>query len=238
MTSFGDTISRETLERNLKQVRERIAYAATRNSRQPESVALIAVTKYFPGVNMLTLLHELGIAHIGESRVLDADRKFKELYAAHQKDKKSLDPTALNWHMIGHLQTNKSERAVRVFHTLHSVDSVRSAEAVNTEVNQLASGPRPALLRQILLQINVAREGSKYGLEPTVDDITALLKICSEFQHLNVVGLMTMTPLSDDPSKTYRQPLIELSMGMTQDYAIAVEEGSTMVRVGSALYQE
>jgi hypothetical protein len=258
MNSSGDSISREWVQRNLQRVRERIGGATAKSGRPAESVALIAVTKYFPGIDMITMLQELGVTHIGESRVLDAERKFKELLAANLQNKKNLDPCSVNWHMIGHLQTNKSEKAVRVFNIIHSIDSVRAAEAINTEVNQLASSPQPALLRQIFLQVNIAKDINKYGLEPTVEDVTALLKICSEFERLNVVGLMTMAPFSENPERTsrpifkrlrelfeeanarkaYRQPLSELSMGMTQDYWIGIEEGATMVRIGSALYEE
>ena len=158
--------------------------------------------------------------------------------------------------MIGHLQTNKADKAVRIFHVMHSVDSVRVAETLNAEVNRLSSGPRPAQMRDLLLEVNVARDAKKHGLEPTIEEVTAMLRLCSEFERLTVVGLMAMAPHSDNPEtdarpvfkrlrelleeanarKAYRQPLSELSMGMTQDFPIAIEEGATMVRVGSALF--
>ena len=140
MIRSGDSISRETLTHNLQRVRERIGAAAVKSGRTPDAVALIAVTKYFHAVGVIKALAEMGVRHIGESRVLDAERKFKELLAANLQSKKNFDPYSINWHMIGHLQTNKSEKAVRVYHSIHSIDSVRAAEAVNAEVNQLASG--------------------------------------------------------------------------------------------------
>lgn len=256
MKPSGDAISPESIARNLQRIRANIGAAAVKRGRTPESVALIAVTKYSGAAEMRTLM-DLGVTHVGESRVQDAERKFKELYTAHHAAKDKHDPAAINWHLIGHLQTNKADKAVRIFHAMHSIDSVRVAEAVNDEVNHLANGPQRALLQQLLLEVNVSRDPKKFGLEPTFEEISSLLKLCSEFENLTVVGLMTMAPHGDKPEvtsrpvfkrlkelfqeanarKSYRQPLTELSMGMTQDYAIAIEEGATMVRIGSALFE-
>jgi len=255
MNTPGDSISREALERNLQHIRERIALAAAKSGRAPDAVALIAVTKY-AGINEIRTLMELGVTQIGESRIQDAEQKFRELYTAHLNDPRAPDPSAVNWHLIGHLQTNKADKAARIFHVMHSIDSVRVAETLNAEVNRLSTGPRPAQMRDLLLEVNVARDAKKHGLAPTIEEVTALLKLCSEFERLTVVGLMAMAPHSDEPEtvarpvfkrlrelleeanarKAYRQPLSELSMGMTQDFSIAIEEGATMVRVGSALF--
>lgn len=254
MNPSGDAISRETLERNLRRVRERIAHAAAKSGRSPDAVQLIAVTKY-ADIEQIKELMSMGVTNIGESRVQDAEFKFKTMLAAAPTGG-PFDPYRINWHLIGHLQTNKADKAVRIFHALHSVDSVRLAEVLQHELARAPNAAHPALLHQVLLEVNVAQDAKKYGLEPKIDEICALLRLCSELDRMTVIGLMCMAPHSDDPEATsrrvfrrlkdlrdeanerhaYRLPLTELSMGMTQDYAIAVEEGATMVRVGSALF--
>ncbi len=193
MNSSGDAISPEAIARNLQRIRNTIGAAASKSGRSRESVALIAVTKYSGVAEMRTLM-DLGITHVGESRIQDAERKFKELYTANQQKQDAHDPASINWHLIGHLQTNKADKAVRIFHAAHSIDSVRVAEAVNDEVNHLSAGPQRALLQQLLLEVNVSRDSKKFGLDPTIEDVTSLLKLCSEFEHLTVVGLMAMAP--------------------------------------------
>ena len=256
MIPSGDAISVESLARNLKHVRERITQAAGKSGRQPEAVQLIAVTKY-AGAGQIEALQGMGVTNIGESRVQDAERKFATMLAANSKSGGKSDPYALNWHMIGHLQSNKADKAARIFHVVHSLDSVRLAEVLNQELSRPPNPAHPTLLHQVLLEVNVAEDAKKYGLEPKIEELCGLLKLCAEFDRMTVVGLMTMAPHSVHPEKTsrpvfkrlkdllqecnerhaYRAPLTELSMGMTQDYAIAVEEGATMVRVGSALFQ-
>jgi len=219
-------------------------------------VALIAVTKYV-GVEQIQALIDLGVTNIGESRVQDAEDKFKTLLAANPQVGSRHDPYRINWHMIGHLQTNKAGKAAQIFHTVHSIDSVRIVETLNTELNRTGASAMPVLLHQVLLEVNVQQDHKKHGLEPKIADIVALLKLCSEYDRMTVVGLMCMAPHAQQPELTsrrvfrqlrdllqeanerraYRLPLTELSMGMTQDYAIAVEEGSTMVRVGSGLFR-
>jgi PLP dependent protein len=256
MTLYGDAFSTETLEQNLRRIRDRIAQAAAKSGRSPDAVAMIAVTKYV-GVEQIQTLIDLGVNNIGESRVQEAEEKFKTLLAANSQVGSRYDPYSINWHMIGHLQTNKASKATQIFHTFHSMDSVRIAETLNTELGRTSVSAMPILLHQVLLEVNVQQDHKKHGLEPKIGDIVSLLKLCSEFDRMTVVGLMCMAPHSQNPEATsrrifrqlrdllqeanerraYRLPLTELSMGMTQDYAIAVEEGSTMVRVGTALFQ-
>jgi pyridoxal phosphate enzyme (YggS family) len=254
MIPSGDAISRETLERNLQRVRSRIASSAAKSGRSPDAVQLIAVTKYAE-IEQIKDLMSMGVTNIGEARVQDAEFKFKTMLAAAPQGG-AFDPYAINWHLIGHLQTNKADKAVRIFHAVHSVDSVRLAEVLQHELSRTASHAHPTLLHQVLLEVNVAQDAKKYGLDPKIDEICAVLKLCSELDRMTVIGLMCMAPHSENPEATSRQvfrrlrnlrdeanerhayklPLTELSMGMTQDYAIAVEEGATMVRVGSALF--
>jgi hypothetical protein len=240
-------IPRECLQRNLERVRARMAEAAARVSRAPDAVRLVAVTKTV-GVAEVRALSQMGVSDFGESRVQDAERKIRELNALADKP-----PVAQRtWHLIGHLQTNKADKAARLFQAMHSVDALRVAQALDKERAKANLPPLPCLL-----EVNVAGEESKFGLRPDATEICELLKACAELPRLRVTGLMTMAPYAEEPEPTSRpvfrrlrelreeintrgvtpQPLSELSMGMSQDYAIAIEEGATLVRVGSTLFE-
>jgi len=242
-----DAIPVESLKRNLARVRQRIAAAAAKVSRPPDAVKLVAVTKYV-GVPEIRALVELGVTDIGESRVQDAEQKIQAFEAA---------PAGPHWHLVGHLQTNKADKAARLFQTVHSVDSIRVAQALHKELQKLAgkTGARQALT--CLLEVNVAGEAAKFGLPPAAPEIAALLRPAAELSTLRIVGLMTLAPYAENAEPVarpvfrrlrelrdelnaqhcYPHALTELSMGMTQDYWIAVEEGATLVRVGSALFE-
>ncbi|HYF51087.1 MAG TPA: YggS family pyridoxal phosphate-dependent enzyme [Planctomycetota bacterium] len=242
MRERSDDISPDVLRRNLKRVQERIAAAAARAGRRPEDVRLVAVTKY-TGVEQIRALIEMGVADIGESRVQDAEKKHKALGEV---------ATRARWHLIGHLQTNKADKAAKMFQTVHSVDSTRVAEALNREAAKRSSQ------LECLIEVNVAGEANKFGMKPDANEIGGVLKSLATCPALRVKGLMTMAPFADDSepvarpvfkrlrellqdlntSGSYPQPLTELSMGMTQDFEIAIEEGSTIVRVGSALLEK
>ena len=242
MMSETSTVGPEQIAANLAIVRERMTQAALKSGRKPESVRLVAVTKYASIVQTLALIAN-GVREIGESRVQDAERKFAAIGAEHPE---------VCWHLIGHLQTNKADKALKIFQTVHSIDSLRIAEALNKEAVKRAPKPLTALL-----EVNVAGEANKYGLRPELSTLSNLLAGCARLDALRVTGLMCMAPHADDPEPTsrpvfrklrellqqlnekqcYPHPLAELSMGMTQDYSIAIEEGATIVRVGSALFQ-
>ena len=246
MNSPNPPIPRERLKRNLEIVLENIRAAAEKASRSASGIKLVAVTKY-SGLDELFGLLELGVRDFGESRIQDAERKIK---AVSTRTTTLLDPP--HWHLIGHLQTNKVDKAARLFQGIHSIDSLRVAQGLNKEA--LKARLCPGL--SCLLEVNVAGEEKKFGLRPDMAEIGALLKSCAELGALRITGLMAMAPHSDNPESTsrpvfrrlreilqelnnspfYPRPLTELSMGMTQDYGIAVEEGATMVRVGSALF--
>ena len=243
MRELSDNISLEVLRRNLASVRGRMAAAAARVSRKPEDIRLVAVTKY-TGVETLRALIGLGVTDIGEARIQDAEKKYVALGSM---------AAQVHWHLIGHLQTNKADKAAKIFQHIHSVDSVRVAEGLNKEAGKFQ---RPRL--NCLLEVNVAGEANKFGLKPDAAELSALLKKCSELPHLKITGLMAMAPFATETqmpetvarpvfirlrelieelnrSNVYPEKLCELSMGMTQDFEIAIELGATMIRVGSAL---
>lgn len=232
-------VSREVIARNLEKIRARMADAATRAKRSPDDVRLIAVTKYVSATEVETLI-DLGVKDIGENRIQEAETKKAAI---------ALKP-GVYFHLIGHLQTNKADKAVELFNYVHSVDSERVASALNKEA--LKSGVRTI---PCLLEVNVAGEANKFGIKPDADAISELIDLFNTLPALKVEGLMAMAPFAENPEPTSRPvfarlrelrdavakrtgvALPQLSMGMTQDFDIAIEEGATMVRVGSALFE-
>lgn len=245
MPEMFDPVGKDTIARNLQRVRDAIASAAAKSSRDPSAARLIAVTKYVRADEIRSLI-QLGVTDFGESRVQDAEKKIRELGAA------------VHWHLIGHLQTNKAQKGAALFQTIHSVDSTRVAEALHKEAKKLTERGEIKTPPSCLLEVNVAGEANKFGMKPDSSEIHELLRVCSSFDGIRIAGLMAMAPHSENPepvarpvfrrlrelldeanaARVYPHPLTELSMGMTQDYAIAVEEGATMVRVGSALFEK
>lgn len=222
------------LAANIANVRSRIKDAARKSGRQAEEIMLIAVTKTHP-VEMMRQAVDLGLTAIGENRVQEAWTK-----AA------SLD-RQVQWHLIGHLQTNKVNRAVRLFDLIHSIDSEKVALAVNHAAAVLGK------VQDVLVQVNVAGEETKFGV--TVAEAKQLVRRLSNLPNLRVCGLMTIAPYYSDPEQTrpvfrtlhrlfyeLREENIShtnftwLSMGMSNDYTVAVEEGANMVRIGSAIF--
>ena len=211
---------------NLAAVRGRIAAAAERAGRSPAAVRLIAVTKTFPA-DLCAAAVQAGVHDLGENRVQEGVAKAAALAEA------GLRPA---WHLIGHLQSNKAKAALGTFAVIHSVDSVDLASTISR---------RAASPVEVLLEVNVAAEASKFGFSPK-ETPRAYEQIAS-LRHLSVRGLMTVAPQTPDPESVrpvFRQlrqlaemlKLPELSMGMSGDFEVAVEEGATMVRVGSALF--
>lgn len=219
---------------NVAMVRERIARAAGRAGRNPAAIELVASTKGRSAVEIEELI-SAGVRVIGENRVQEAREKFPRLAGR------------VSMHMIGHLQRNKVCEALAIFDMIHSVDSLRLAEEIERE------GRRKGRATRILLEVNVAGEESKYGLTP--DELLPLVSAIAPLQTVHVEGLMTMAPFSPDPeaarpffralrllaAETVNRgipgaAMRHLSMGMTQDFEVAVEEGATMVRIGTALF--
>lgn len=225
---------------NIAEVRARIAAAAQRAGRAPNEIALMAVTKTFPP-ERIREAYEAGLRLYGENRVQEFAGKAAEL--AELKD--------AEWHLIGHLQSNKAGKAAELFSAVESVDSVRLAEKLNTSARQL--GKRLA----VLIEINIGGESAKSGIAPGSEELEALLSAAPKLGHLQFRGLMSIPPFSDDPqqSRPYFRKLRELrdeiaarelpgvamtvlSMGMSHDFEVAIEEGSTCARVGTAIFGE
>ena len=213
---------------NIKVVKERISLACHRAGRLPDKVTIIAVTKTLAPSTIITA-YELGIRHFGESRVQEAEAKIREL--------SWLEPQP-TWHMIGHLQTNKVRIAVSIFDIIHSVDSVRLAKTINRLTPQTLP---------VLLQVNVSGETGKSGFSTT--EVEPALETISRLSNLEVTGLMTIAPMTTDSEQlrpVFRRlrelrdslGLNHLSMGMTDDFEVAIEEGATIVRIGRAIFGE
>jgi len=220
------------LEANLKAVQQRIEAACARAGREPGSVTLIAVTKTQPP-EVVCAAAALGLSLFGENKVQEAKAKI------------SACPSRLRWHMLGHLQTNKCRDAVGLFEMVQSVDSFYLAEELNKRAEQSAK------TLPVLLEVNAVGEASKFGCRP--DQLLADLSRINALPRLEIHGLMTVPPWALDPEKVrpvFRQmrelkerceqilgaPLPHLSMGMTGDFEVAIEEGATLVRIGTALF--
>lgn len=223
-----------TIQENIQTVYTRIAAACDRAGRSAEEVTLVAVTKTVDVAKIQEAL-DAGVTQLGENRVQDATPKIDTLY----------DRTDLTWHMIGHLQTNKVKRAVEYFQMIHSVDNLKRAREIDKRAREQGK------VMPVLFEVNVSGETSKFGLSP--EELPGVIKESAKYDGLIVKGLMTMAPFVDDPEDTrpcfhkLRELLImfqdqgmsqmtELSMGMTNDFEVAVEEGATLIRVGSAIF--
>lgn len=219
---------------NLAQVRKHMEEACRRAGRQTDEVTLIAVSKTKP-VGMLMEAYEAGARDFGENKVQEILEKRPEI------------PADARFHMIGHLQRNKVRQVIDQVTLIHSVDSLRLAEQIEHEA------AKKELHADILLEVNVAREESKFGF--FLEEVEAALREISKYPHITVKGLMTIAPYVEDPEenrdifKKLHQVFIDmksknidnsnmsvLSMGMTGDYQVAIEEGSTMIRVGTGIF--
>jgi len=223
------------IEVNLQRVRKRIAAAAQRAGRDPAEVTLVAVTKTRP-VEVIRAAYELGVRDFGENRVEEAETKF------------ALLPDDIRWHMVGHVQSRKAARVVKPYVLVHSVDRVKLARRLNRFAAEAARR------LPVLLEVNVSGEASKYGFRPA--EVEAAVEAIWGFEHLQIRGLMTMAPIVSDPEEARpvfaalrelrerlaaRFPDIRwehLSMGMTDDFEVAIEEGATIVRIGRAIFGE
>jgi PLP dependent protein len=213
---------------NVESVQQRLSSACEKAGREVSTVKVVAVTKNFPA-EIVRMAFQSGLRHFGENRVQEALAKYAELGDIRSN---------LTLHFIGHLQTNKVRDVVKIVDIIQSVDSLRLANLLNGN----ATKKMP-----IMIQVNIAEENSKYGF--SVDGLDANLKAIIELSNLEVLGLMTIAPAVDDPEKV--RPVFrklrdlnehfgfkELSMGMTDDFEVAVEEGATMVRIGRAIFGE
>jgi len=218
---------------NIKQVWEKIDRKCAEIGRNPKEIKLIAVSKNF-GTEEINVAFDGGIKDFGENKAQELISKFEVL------------GNKVTWHFIGHLQSNKVKFAVRSADYIHSVDSLSLANEINKKAEQLGK------VQKILLQVKTSEEETKSGIE-SEDEVFSIAEICNELKNIELIGLMTIAPftdnkeeirksfrylrkLKDDFNKRGFKNIKELSMGMTADYEIAIEEGATMLRIGSAIF--
>ena len=223
-----------SIAENLERVREQIAGAAAKVGRAADEIELVAIAKTHPAEKVREAI-DAGQTLFGESRVQEARAKIPEL------------PSNLRWHFVGHLQKNKIRHALPLFEMIHSVDSLGLAQDINRIAEEQGMHPR------VLLEVNVGGEGSKFGFKS--ETLRAEMESLLALPRLSILGLMTIPPLAEEPEASrkyfvqlrklrdrlqteFHVDLAQLSMGMTEDFAVAVEEGATLVRVGTAVFGE
>jgi PLP dependent protein len=229
-----------SIAENVKRVKQRIASAAERAGRRPEEIVLMAVSKTHPP-ELIRQAYEAGVRLFGENRVQEFAGKTEAV----------LDLLGAEWHLIGHLQTNKAVKAAELFSAVDSVDSLKLAEKLNAAAGSLGRK------LSILLEVNVGGEEAKSGVVPDGEEQAAILEAAPRLDHLAIRGLMTVPPYMEDPQQArpffrrlrelqdrivaQKLPGVEmsvLSMGMSHDFEVATEEGSTSVRLGTAIFGE
>lgn len=226
----------ENVKTRVDSIRTRIEKAASACGRNPANIRLVAVIKSVP-IRLVREALEAGVTILGENYVQEARAKISEL-----------SDYPISWHFIGHLQSNKAKYAVRLFDLIHSVDTLKLASDLNKQAVKIKK------IQDILVQVNISEEATKSGV--SIQDTQQLLEDLSDLDHLAVKGLMTMPPFFNDPEKVrpffaalrelrnrlgQRLPhvtLNELSMGMTGDFEVAIAEGATLVRIGTAIFGE
>jgi pyridoxal phosphate enzyme (YggS family) len=228
----------EQLSHRLERVRERMAAAAVRAHRQPKDVKLIAVSKTHPAETLREAI-AAGVTDLGENRVQEAEGKIPDV-----------GRSAARWHLIGHLQSNKARRAVELFDVIHSLDSVALARRLDRVCDEINRAELP-----LLIQIDLGQEETKTGVPEKA--IPEIVDTIIQAKRLRLAGLMTLPPYFEDPERTrpffrrlrelrdelrerkaFGATTGELSMGMTHDFEVAIEEGATIVRVGTAIFGE
>lgn len=230
-------MERPGVAESLRVVREAVGAAAERSGRSPEEITLIGISKTM-SVARIREAVDAGLTHLGENRIQEAEGKIGEVAAG---------PGGLTWHLVGHLQRNKAQRALKLFPVIHSVDSVSLAERLDRLAGE--AGLRPT----IFLEVNLAGEESKNGIAP--ERLGSLLEPAASLENLRLAGLMAVPPFlgpgeTAESSRPWFRQLRELrdrwrsrgydlpalSMGMTDDFTVAVEEGATHIRVGRAIF--
>lgn len=236
-SSVALSMVQEEIEVRLHQIRERIARAAHASGRPPQSITLLGAAKQVEPDRILRAIR-LGVHHIGENRVQEAEAKLERLPELR---------SSATWHLIGHLQTNKVRRALNVFDVIHSLDSPRLAQVLNRTAAQLNRRV------PVYIEVNVGQEPTKFGVLP--DHLMSLAEVVAKSEHLRLEGLMAVPPYEEDPEAARphfrklrelleslnRQRLFDyevrgLSMGMSHDFEVAIEEGATVVRLGTAIW--
>jgi len=229
-----------SISQNIAILQDQIRMAAQRSGREPQEITLMAVSKTV-APQSIREAYKAGLRVFGESKVQEFTGKHQALS----------DLRDAQWHMIGHLQTNKAGKTAELFSWVDSVDSLRLAEKLNTSAAQLGKKLR------VLIEINIGGEAAKSGVSPDSPELQSILEAAPNLEHLEIQGLMTVPPFTEDPEGT--RPLFcklrelrdqiaarhlaavemnVLSMGMSHDFEVAIEEGSTCVRVGTAIFGE
>ena len=222
------------LATNLQEVEKNIQKACEKANRSRDEITLIAVSKTKP-VSMLKEVYDLGVRDFGENKVQELAEKYTKM------------PSDMTWHLIGHLQRNKVKQVIDKATLIHSVDSIRLAETIENEA------AKKDIVVSVLLEVNIAEEESKYGFK--ADEVLSAVEHIATFQHIRIKGLMTIAPFVENPEENrtvfsrlqklsvdIAQKNIDnvsvniLSMGMTNDYQVAIEEGATMIRVGTGIF--
>ncbi len=224
----------EIIKNNLEIINEKIKKAALKTNRNPEEIKLVAVTKTAT-IEQIKEAISVGVKIIGENKVQEAKEKYQIL------------STDIEWHLVGHLQTNKVKYAIEIFDLIHSVDSIKLAKEIDRRSLQFG------MITNVLVEVNVSGEETKYGIKP--EEVEPFLEEISEFSRIKVRGLMTIAPIVEDKEevrpyfrklrKLFEKIEIEnmknirmdyLSMGMTEDFEAAIEEGANMVRIGRGIF--
>jgi pyridoxal phosphate enzyme (YggS family) len=225
-----------TIVENIQWIRDRIAAAAASCNRSPDDITLLPISKTFP-VDSISQAAAAGISRFGENRVQEAEKKILHF--------RSL--ANLEWHLVGHLQSNKAKRAAELFDVIHSVDSIKLATRLSQACVEIGK------VLSVLIQVDLGGEDTKFGAEP--DSIADIVRVVSGLKGIRINGLMTIPPFFEDPDKSrpYFARLRDLrdtveselpgclgerhlSMGMSHDFEAAIREGSTMVRIGTAIF--
>jgi pyridoxal phosphate enzyme (YggS family) len=219
------------IRENINKLKERIEKAASRVNRNPDEITIVAVTKTVPPDVILQAI-DCGIKIIGENRVQEAKEKF------------DIIGNRVQWHMVGHLQTNKVKDALKIFTLIHSLDSIKLAEEIEKRATNTVD---------CLIEVNTSGEPTKFGIKP--EDLFRFYEDLKKFKKIRILGLMTIGPgwavtepeasrssfrllhdLRDELAQAFDQEFPILSMGMTSDFEIAIEEGSNMIRIGTAIF--
>ena len=223
-----------TIKNNLEIINEKIKKAALRVNRDPEEIKLVAVTKTAT-IEQIKEAISAGVKIIGENKVQEAKEKYQILSAD------------IEWHLVGHLQTNKVKYAIEIFDLIHSVDSIKLAKEIDRRSQQFG------MITNVLVEVNISGEETKYGIKP--EEVELFIKEISEFSRIKIRGLMTIAPIAEDKEEVrpYFRKLRELSkeikskniknvkmdylsMGMTEDFEVAIEEGANMIRIGRGIF--
>lgn len=228
----------DTILENIKNVFRKISSAAIRSGRSPFDIKLVAVTKTV-SIETIKEAIDLGLRVFGENKVQEAREKISNI-------KSEFSTSQIEWHLIGHLQKNKAKIAVEFFDVIQTIDSIELAKLVNKFAEKKGK------IQRVLIQVKLSEEETKHGV--LKENLLDLIKAVAEMKNIKLDGLMTMPPFFDDPERTrpyfkelrqlrdhaeqlgYRLP--ELSMGMTNDFEVAILEGATMVRIGTAIFGE